>query len=1129
MQKFIHTNNSLKNLIFENEKYNLSNYKKFLINENNHYIDALTTFLTHVNNQNFKHFVTKCYEDDETTDVFFVLNMLIAGFLSFNNHSKEFDIYQQFLQKNDNKIILFSYIMYDYFICRRHIIEIDSKNIKINKDQFNAAAFEKQVNCEYLGSSQYTDKHGIKKAKLSDDYEVTQEDVNELNEYLEKQQEYNDVISYIQSCIDEAQKEQGGGAQGGGAQGGGAQGGGEQDGSGAQGGGEQDGGEQDGSGTKGGGDEGGGAQGGGAQGGGAQGGGAQGDGTEDDETEGGGGEVSDKIKDILSDKIEDNISLFNNSILGRFSKKEKINNKEIIDLISKYIKNESYNYLKHKNILFEKNETRIKKINIHDLFNDLTKEVINQQQEQILGINRLIKRKLNEKYEQIKERKGFLRGEKTITNDQFKKLLFDSISSVTNLNENQIVYLFDNINELNENKITYNNLLNENKQKYSFNNIGKLIALAKLTFPDEENIVIDLVGFKKLKKNEDKFDFLFDKILFRWDLFYRVAYAEVVCKSILENKDELLKASLKIVGQLPDPGVQSKNASVVSSVLSSKIKTKLGKDKRDITDQDIQRELEESVADICLGILRMYDGETYNKYQKSIDDDIVAQYNQGDGWYKRGFEKLFNVGDVTKRVRHETTHKTSEQVKTRLLQQEVKKIIEAFIALTKTVKPDLQQDHKLFTGNIINENNLIYKQFKLLIEQEKDESQEDTEEKETEAEEKETDESTEQETDESTEQETDDTKSDYKISVAKLKQVLQANGVLIYGKSAQNIDAKTRKESEHYMLEMFSSFLSINFDIEVTGVKKYKYDDLIRDQIIAAGNINTQPKEGQVSSERIEKLTQGSGLPTKIGDITLEQLVSLLNAAGKSDQLVKVLTTSEQNRQEIIKEIIEQPATQQQFSRARKSLPNLSKKITHILFKKENVQKIKDKLNAKYTFKDDHFKIEELQKFFNIIEEGSIKFDDNLKDKFIEFTKEFLDFKGNSYERYDEFVRDEICCNILNKVFNKADINKKISTGFIDKLQNCRNGKGLKNLVGDTVYNAEIGKKPDDKVDIEQIKTAIQTQFEKDTKLDDLTLEASKKMSSGLILREGVRVSSVDEVMREFGELKREFRNIYRY
>lgn len=821
------------------------------------------------------------------------------------------------------------------------------------------------------------------------------------------------------------------------------------------------------------------------------------------------------ILDKIANSTQDNISLFNNSILGRFSKKEKINNKEIIDLISKYIKNESYNYLKHKNILSENSGNENLKINIHDLFNYLAKEVVNQEQEQILGINELILRKLNLKYEQIKERKGFLRGEKTITNDQFKKLLFDSISSVTNLNENQIVYLFDNINELNENKIIYKNLLNENKQKYSFNNIGKLIALAKLTFPDEENIVIDLVGFKKLKKNEDKFDFLFDKILFRWDLFYKVAYAEVICKSILENKDELLKAGIKIVGQLPDPGVQSKNASVVSSVLSSKIKTKLGKDKRDITDQDIQRELEESVADICLGILRMYDVETYNKYQKSIDDDIVAQYNQGGGW---GFEKLFNVGDITKRVRHETTHKTSEQVKTRLLQQEVKKIIEAFIALTKTVKPDLQQDHKLFTGNIINENNLIYKQFKLLIEQQTDKPQKETEEKETSG-------TVEQE------QETDDTKSDYKISVAKLKQVLQANGVLIYGKSAQNIDAKTRKESEHYMLEMFSSFLSINFDIEVTGVKKYKYDDLIRDQIIAAGNINTQPKEGQVSSERIQKSTQGSGLPTKIGDITLQQLVSLLNDAGKSDQLVRVLSAPEQNREETIQQIATESETKQQFLKARRGLPNLSKKITEILFKPENVVKIKTKLTGNYEFKDDKFNIDGLQKFFNIVDKTPIKFDDNLKDKFIEFTKEFLDFKGNSYEDYNEFVRNEIGCNILNKVFKKANINKKISTGFIDKLQNCRNGKGLKNLVGDTVYNAEIGKTSGgDKVDIEKTKTAIQTQFIEDTKLvDDLNLEESKKMSSGLILREGVRVSSVDEVMREFGELKREFRNIYRY
>lgn len=1120
MQKFIHTNNSLKNLIFENEKYNLSNYKKFLINENDsgtsNFITKLEKFMTYVNNENFKSFVREYYKTYNTISHINVLDMLIKSFL-FNNHKQEFNTYIKFENIEDRKkSILFLYIMFDYFINKRNIIQIDNKNnIKINKDAFDTTVFKRQVNCDILASSQYRDEDGNIKAKLSDDYEVTDDDIKYMETWLPRNTAYEDIIKFIDLTIEtvkkeqsetaEAHEKQGGGAQGDGAGGGGSEGEGEAQGGGAQGGGAQGGGAQGGE------EKGGDAKG--------EGGEAQGDGTKD-----GGDEVNDKIKDILSDKIEDNISLFNNSILGRFSKKEKINNKEIIDLISNYIKNESYNYLKHKNILFEKIETRIKKINIHDLFNDLTKEVVNQQQEkkevvnkqqeQILGINQLIKRKLNEKYEQIKERKGFLRGEKTITNDQFKKLLFDSISSVTNLNESQIVYLFDNINELNENKIIYKNLLNENKQKYSFNNIGKLIALAKLTFPDEENIVIDLVGFKKLKKNEDKFDFLFDKILFRWDLFYSIAYAEVICKSILENKDELLKAGIKIVGQLPDPGVQSKNASVVSSVLSSKIKTKLGKDKKDITDQDIQRELEESVADICLGILRMYDGETYNKYQKSIDDDIVAQYNQGGGW---GFEKLFNVGDITKRVRHETTHKTSEQVKTRLLQQEVKKIIEAFIALTKTVKPDLQQDHKLFTGNIINENNLIYKQFKLLIEQQTDKPQKETEEKETSG-------TVEQE------QETDDTKSDYKISVAKLKQVLQANGVLIYGKSAQNIDAKTRKESEHYMLEMFSSFLSINFDIEVTGVKKYKYDDLIRDQIIAAGNINTQPKEGQVSSERIQKSTQGSGLPTKIGDITLQQLVSLLNDAGKSDQLVRVLSAPEQNREETIQQIATESETKQQFLNARKGLPNLSKKITEILFKSENVVKIKTKLNAKYTFKDDHFNIDGLQRFFNIIDE-SILFDDKLKDNFIEFTKQFLHIKDDSHERYDGFVRDEIGCNILNKVFKKANINKKISTGFIDKLQNCRNGKGLKNLVGDTVYNAEIGKTSGgDKVDIEKTKTAIQTQFIEDTKLvDDLNLEESKKMSSGLILREGVRVSSVDEVMREFGELKREFRNIYRY
>ncbi len=1088
MQKFIHTNNSLKNLIFENEKYNLSNYKKFLINESDNQSQGNINL-----QEKIFSIYDQFYEEEKNNTEHYKMRVfmhLINEVLIKDIDFKIIDNFYQNINRNNQLLKFYYFISY---ICDNNILFVDNKgSICLNKQEvsfgedkyksfYEGIIFDDDLNLSDI----YTEPQIQSIITEIQDTVVKNKNINKILETIKEQiQDFirikknknkkslinvvsdfflnygNRILNFFNNK--ENSDDDTGDAKSD----------------------DDEGADDEGADAKSDDDD------------------DTGDAKSDDDEgadDKGADDVTqflynpniyDYLKEQLDDDINKNISLLDNSLLGRFFSKRKIDNDYIIKIIS-------------SKVIFNDG---ISKITIQYLFDDLLKyNIINDNVS--YEINELIKNKLNEKYEQLKEKK--IIRDKIITNDQFKKLLFDSISNIINLNENQIIYLFNNINELNENKITYKNLLIENKQKYSFNNIGKLIELSKIKYPQEQNIVIDLSGFKKLKKNQDKFDFLFDKISFRWDLFYRVAYAEVICKSILENKDELLKASLKIVGQLPDPGVQSKNASVVSSVLSSKIKTKLGKDKRDITDQDIQRELEESVADICLGILRMYDGETYNKYQKSIDDDIVAQYNQGGGW---GFEKLFNIGDITKRVRHETTHKTSEQVKTRLLQQEVKKIIEAFIALTKTVKPDLQQDHKLFTGNIINENNLIYKQFKLLIEEQTDESQEETEEKET---------------DESTEQETDDTKSDYKISVAKLKQVLQANGVLIYGKSAQNIDAKTRKESEHYMLEMFSSFLSINFDIEVTGVKKYKYDDLIRDQIIAAGNINTQPKEGQVSSERIQKLTQGSGLPTKIGDITLEQLVSLLNDAGKSDQLVRVLSAPKENQQEVIQQIVSETETKQQFLNARKGLPNLSKKITEILFKKENVVKIKTKLTGNYEFKDDKFNIDGLQRFFNIIDE-SILFDDKLKDNFIEFTKQFLKIIGSSHEKYDGFVRDEIGCNILNKVLKKASFSNKISTDFINKLKSCNNKAKLIKLVGDTFYGTKE-EKSDGGVDIERTKTAIRKQFIEDTKLDDLTLEASKKMSSGLILREGVRVSSVDEVMREFGELKREFRNIYRY
>lgn len=406
-----------------------------------------------------------------------------------------------------------------------------------------------------------------------------------------------------------------------------------------------------------------------------------------------------------------------------------------------------------------------------------------------------------------------------------------------------------------------------------------------------------------------------------WAVLPGVAFAEIICQTLIKYRGALKENGVKIVGELSYPEeVGNEVETIASDELVDKIKQSMGKksellEKGEITDEDIKKSIESDLANICSTVIKRYDKERYAELKKNSDADLFASQRSGIkglvNWIARRSDE-----DIEKRIKGSAKEANINKSLQKATAADVNKLCDVVIALAKSVKKTEESLEKRKLSDLLFENILL----------------ED---------------------------------ASHTITLDDLKSRLKASGVLIYG-SEMDPDSADFKKSEHHLLETFAAFLKVNFGITVTGLEA---NAEILKTAAAEAVVEKEAEAGSPASAAVSQATKSSGVPLNLNQpFDMNQMAGMMNMCGGNPMFIFLMMMMNpqimQNMMNIQKEggsfseaidIVKQEASGEldeidvqlnyALKQMRDGLPSISKESVKKLYRNIKNNEIKNSIN----------------------------------------------------------------------------------------------------------------------------------------------------------------------------------------
>jgi len=501
----------------------------------------------------------------------------------------------------------------------------------------------------------------------------------------------------------------------------------------------------------------------------------------------------------------------------------------------------------------------------------------------------------------------------------------------------------------------------------------------------------------------------------QWSNLAGVALSEIICQTLLANKDALAEQGVKIKGTLK--AAQSKTAdqkNLSTGELAAKLKASNPKLKgKEIQEKDITNYLEKTLTTVCTSIIKQYDKERYDKETNYADTDTLKKVDSmtgSAGNFAFGALNIATLGlagflkgkasdeDLASRVSGSKVKSNREKHLFKSVRNEVNAIVTLILGLVKS-KKGLTSDG-LILGRL---DDLLFESTLL------------------------------------------ENNSNLSISADDLKDRLEATGILIYGADIDP-DSDQFKKAENRLVGTIATILKNDFAIEVTNMGDFKSMNLAKAAV--QQSIDQNAKAGTSASDELKQAVSGAGLPASMNaPANMDQMAGIVNMMGGNPMMMFMMmmmnpqfmqmmmkmqnsgsSTMQDMAQAVAKENPEIGEFEKDFAEAlkdqRDSLPLLGKSAVKRLIgslKKSPLEKIE---NVRKVSLSNTIDLSDNSTILRVLR-GSF----NLTNKDQRYSSQNIVYKDLSYSNTGNIVEDlaSLICNNFYDRLSNVDLENNIT------------------------------------------------------------------------------------------------------